>query len=314
MVRQPDEGDRPTTADGYTIAGVSKLTGVSCHALRAWERRYRFPVPHRAPTGHRRYDAEQVRQLQAIVRRLHAGEAIGGVMADLRAGELALPPEPAPDGAACLVPPRTAALVDRLLEGDLGGADAIVAEAAARLGPAAQASELLEPALVEVGERWFRRRCDVHQEHCATEYLRTKLHGLVDAARRANPEPARTVLLGTVQGDRHEGGLLVLGLLLELARVRALILGPDLPARELHEAVRRWRPAALGLSFVLSRNVNKRFRELAEIREVPIFVGGRSILNYQGLARRHGLIPLPGPAYETVGPLLEELDRREPAG
>ena len=36
---------------GYSIAAVSKLTGVSCHALRVWERRYGFPVPQRSPRG-----------------------------------------------------------------------------------------------------------------------------------------------------------------------------------------------------------------------------------------------------------------------
>ena len=29
----------------YSIAAVSKLTGISCHTLRVWERRYGFPVP-----------------------------------------------------------------------------------------------------------------------------------------------------------------------------------------------------------------------------------------------------------------------------
>src|SRR5271168_4724194 len=33
---------------GYSIAAVSKLAGVSCHALRVWERRYGFPVPERS--------------------------------------------------------------------------------------------------------------------------------------------------------------------------------------------------------------------------------------------------------------------------
>src|SRR5262245_673443 len=36
----------------YTIAAVSKLTGVSCHTLRVWERRYGFPEPHRSASGH----------------------------------------------------------------------------------------------------------------------------------------------------------------------------------------------------------------------------------------------------------------------
>jgi hypothetical protein len=32
-------------------------------------------------------------------------------------------------------------------------------------------------------------------------------------------------------------------------------------------------------------------------------VGGRSILNYQALARRHGLIPIPGPISHAVARL-----------
>lgn len=47
----------------YSIAAVSKLTGISCHTLRVWERRYGFPVPERSPSGHRRYDPMQVQLL-----------------------------------------------------------------------------------------------------------------------------------------------------------------------------------------------------------------------------------------------------------
>ncbi len=47
----------------YSIAAVSKLTGISCHTLRVWERRYGFPVPERSPSGHRRYDRTQVQLL-----------------------------------------------------------------------------------------------------------------------------------------------------------------------------------------------------------------------------------------------------------
>ena len=50
----------------YTIAAVSKLTGISCHALRVWERRYGFPAPRRSASGHRRYGREQVRILRRI--------------------------------------------------------------------------------------------------------------------------------------------------------------------------------------------------------------------------------------------------------
>ena len=53
---------------------------------------------------------------------------------------------------------------------------------------------------------------------------------------------------------------------LELAGWRAIPMGVDLPSPSISKAIEAWRPDALGLSFVLSRNINKRFQELSEIR------------------------------------------------
>src|SRR5713101_1714766 len=72
----------------YSIAAVSKLTGVSCHALRVWERRYGFPVPHRSASGHRRYGIDQVLILRRVSEQSQAGRSIGDLIADLRAGKL----------------------------------------------------------------------------------------------------------------------------------------------------------------------------------------------------------------------------------
>ena len=90
-------------------------------------------------------------------------------------------------------------------------------------------------------------------------------------------------------------------------------MGVDLPVREYQKAVEGWRPDAVALSFVMSRNINKRFQELERIRGVPVFVGGRSILNYQGLARKHGLIPVPGSASQAVALLLTKFEEWQSA-
>ena len=118
-----------------------------------------------------------------------------------------------------------------------------------------------------------------------------------------------TALVGAVQGDRHEGGVLVANLTLEYAGWRVINLGVDLPVAEYARAVEQTRPDVLALSFVMSRNINKRFQELNSVRGLPVFVGGRSILNYQGLAKRHGLIPLPGPITTSVPQLLVEFEQ-----
>ena len=108
--------------------------------------------------------------------------------------------------------------------------------------------QLLEPALVETGERWFRGEYEVYQEHCASAFLRRKLNDVYDDAQRTNLQPGHTVVIGTVQGDRHEGGVLVACILLELAGWRTLYLGVDLPVKEYQRAIDKWSPDALALS------------------------------------------------------------------
>jgi len=282
---------------GYSIAAVSKLTGVSCHALRVWERRYGFPVPVRSHSGHRRYSHDQIRILRRVLEGAHSGHAIRDMIADARDGRLGIndaPEETGPLGS------RLAELVDSLLAGDLEGGEARFQRLAEQSSRTDLIHHVITPALVDAGERWFRRECEIYQERCLTRFLRGKLEALIAEARRANHNPTRTILIGTVQGDRHSGAVLLLNWQLENAGWRAVNLGVDLPVCEYQKAVTSWRPDALGLSFVLSRNIHKRFLELSQIRGVPIFVGGRSILNYQGLARRHGLIPVPGPMDKAV--------------
>jgi methanogenic corrinoid protein MtbC1 len=267
----------------YPINAVSKLTGVSCHALRVWERRYGFPVPRRSPSGHRRYGVDQVVVLRKLSELSRAGQPIGELIAALRSGRLAIEvPAGAAEGAPVAGDGLLAGFLDRMLAGDLAGAVALFEALEAAMPPEELIARVIAPALTEIGERWFRRRCAIYQERCVSEFLRRRLDGLIDAARRSNPAPRHTALLGTVQGDRHEGGALIAHLLLERAGWRAINLGVDLPVAEYARAVEALRPDALALSFVLSRNINKRFKELSRLRGVPVFVGGRSILNYRG--------------------------------
>ena len=202
-----------------------------------------------------------------------------------------------------------APLVATLLEGDLGLSERVYQAIEHERGAEDLALTLIEPAPIEIGEHWFHGRCAVEQERVATTFLLNKLRGILESSRRANPTPSHTILICSLSGERHEGGSLLFSWMLEMTGWRALLLGPDIPIQVLEQAVHRWRPEAVGVSFVLSRNINKRFKELTRLSQVPVFVGGRSILNYQGLARRHGLIPLAGPANRVIRGFHQELGR-----
>jgi DNA-binding transcriptional MerR regulator len=66
-------------APSYSIASVSRLTGVDAHTIRAWERRHGAVVPSRTPSGQRRYSDADVARLQLLRAVVAAGSAIGEV-------------------------------------------------------------------------------------------------------------------------------------------------------------------------------------------------------------------------------------------
>ena len=211
----------------YPIAAVSKLTGVSCHALRVWERRYGYPRPHRSATNQRRYGADQVHALRRIAELARSGRPIGELIAEVRSGrlEIAAPAETEPAAGAG---PGPGLVVDALCSGDLAGADAMIADLARRLPPAELAARVLEPALVEVGERWFRGAVSVYQEHLASCAI---LRGgwadaPLDDARRGNARPGHRAIVASVQGERHARGVMILSSHARSSRARrALPLG-----------------------------------------------------------------------------------------
>ena len=291
---------------GYSIAAVSKLTGISCHAPRVWERRYGFPTPERSASGHRRYPTEQVGVLREIAALTQAGHLVGELIDGYRASGITT--RPVAEGKAAGLAPSSVVL-DLLSVGDLVGAQAVLDRFLARLSPLEMIERMIEPALVEVGERWFRQESSIYQDRCAVGCVFGQLNRLLDQVRRLNLNPGRRAVIGAVQGELHEGGVMMLSLALELAGWRAIPIGTDVPIVEFQKAVEVWKPDALALSFVLSRNINKRFSELASITSVPVFVGGRSIVNHQGLARRFGLIPLTGSLAVTSAELVAETDR-----
>ncbi|MGD9702532.1 MAG: DICT sensory domain-containing protein [Acidimicrobiia bacterium] len=75
-----------TRAD-LTISAVASQTNLSIAALRSWELRYGFPVPHRTPSGHRRYTAHDVEQIGRVVRDRDAGMSLDAAISRTRASD-----------------------------------------------------------------------------------------------------------------------------------------------------------------------------------------------------------------------------------
>lgn len=68
-----------------SIGEVVRTTGVGEATLRAWERRYGFPVPRRQPSGHRRYAIEEVERIARVVAERERGLSLPAAIARARA-------------------------------------------------------------------------------------------------------------------------------------------------------------------------------------------------------------------------------------
>jgi DICT domain-containing protein/predicted DNA-binding transcriptional regulator AlpA len=76
----PADASYPAGA-GLTISAVAARTGVSVPVLRAWERRFGFPRPHRLASGHRRYPEREVDRIMRVVAERAAGRSVEAAIA-----------------------------------------------------------------------------------------------------------------------------------------------------------------------------------------------------------------------------------------
>ena len=186
----------------YSIAAVSKLTGISCHALRVWERRYGFPVPNRTTSSHRRYAREQVDALRHLAKMTKAGRSIGELISEFRDGRLDLFLKDNRSRER----PESAQIVDLLMQGRPIEVEKILDRHIERMDSIDLIERLIEPALIDVGERWFRKECDIFQERFVVGTLFRRIEQMLDQARRVNDQPKMKVLVGTVQGTAMKEG------------------------------------------------------------------------------------------------------------
>lgn len=80
MTDSPSAG--PNDESSYRIGAVCRMTGISQHVLRVWEKRYGVVEPLRSETGRRLYregDINRLSMLKALVDRGHAIGSIAGL-------------------------------------------------------------------------------------------------------------------------------------------------------------------------------------------------------------------------------------------
>lgn len=277
----------------YRIGTLASMTGVTTHAIRVWERRYRALSPARSAGGARRYTDDDVQRLRLIKRLLSEGHTIGHVAnLDMEGlGRLVrLEPPSLPTTKSAELEKANAVveqILSALVEMDLARAGRTLAHASNVFAPRDLVLNVLGPTLEQLGTRWASGTLCVASEHAATAMLRTHLGVLLAAQAVSGKAP---IVCGTPVGERHELGALMAAVVMAMHGRRVLYLGADLPASELAGAARLSGAWAVALSVVGLAPAAAR-REIEELCQVlpdtvQVWVGGRRVPELRNLPAR----------------------------
>jgi DNA-binding transcriptional MerR regulator/methylmalonyl-CoA mutase cobalamin-binding subunit len=286
---------QPTTDTPLFTAGeVEERTGVPATTLRQWERRYGLPNPQRSQSGYRLYSQNDLDVIEFFKARISEGISVSRA-AQLYSLEQSLPSAQRETGKAVLPHPKVqsletmvAQLVDSTISGDSLKADKILAQAYGTMPVEDVVLELIQPTLVEVGERWHRGEITIAHEHQATHYLRGKLHHLLELA--GSPRHGPTVILACPPGEWHEIGALSIAIFLRRAGVRTHYLGANTPIIDLARFAREVKASAIMLSATSPEVIDALRPNAHLLREVvPLVVyGGMAFVQNPALAAELG--------------------------
>lgn len=289
----------------WPMGAVTRRTGIGEHTLRAWERRFGFPTPHRLESGHRRYPAEQVQQLMLIAKALDFGYRAGDVV-----------PMPPAELRELL---REAGIYEKAVvsgDGGSGSSAAEVFEACRRLdrealtgilrrdasvlGTARFLRERVAPLLEEIGDSWAQGELEIRHEHFFSEVLEDQLRSLrVPLQASAGGRP---VVVASLPNELHSLGLQIAALNIAASGRTVHILGPNLPAEEIVSAAGTLGAIAVGLSISLYADPANVQEQAEAIRSglpdhVELWLGGAGAAVFNDL-----------PAGMVGVPTLDDLD------
>lgn len=278
----------------YRIGTLARLTGVTTHAIRIWERRYAALSPSRTPGGARLYTDADVQRLRMIKKLLERGYTIGAVarldmaaLAQLTPSDASRPPRELDSDAQT----RARAVIDELLDAvaeiDLERAARVLMQATNGFSPHDLVLDVLAPALDEIGARWQSGDLCIASEHAASAMLRTQLGALLTAQSINGKAP---VICTTPAGEQHELGALLAAVVIAMHGRRAIFLGASLPAAEIAQAARLSRAGGVALSIVGLAAERARQELEALCKTLPagieVLVGGRGVTELSGLPER----------------------------
>lgn len=258
-----NQSSPPSEEPLYNIGVVSRMTDIPVATLRVWERRYEFPESSRTEGGHRLYSELEVLRLRWVKSRIDEGMQTGRAVKALRhlEGESGVPgaplsastrsttsrteSAPLPAAADSSIGALTERLTDALMTGNTGLADQILGEGLALYPMESLILDVIQPSMAAIGQAWHDNLINIAVEHVATNYLRHRM--LMWMVTGPQPRRVPPVILACAPDELHEGGLLMLGVILRRRGWPVTYLGQSMPLPDLASYVQTVKPSAVVL-------------------------------------------------------------------
>jgi MerR family transcriptional regulator, light-induced transcriptional regulator len=238
-----------------SIGELARLTGITTHTLRVWEKRYGTPHSQRLPSGHRRYPKEDVPRLRAIAKALESGyrisKVVSGTLEELH-GLMGLKPLMEPNQKSALENKNSSneLLVERWIKGIHEYDDDCLIqgfhEQWNKSGPLKFIIEYIIPLIERVGKGWESGELSIPNEHFATEcivsFLTTKWRQLNSRKEGWN------LIMATLPGETHNLGLLMSAVVASLSGAKIIYLGLNTPLEDIISTTNNLEPELLCFS------------------------------------------------------------------
>jgi methanogenic corrinoid protein MtbC1 len=290
MPRRPKRSrtNDPPDPGLLTIGALARATSIPVPTLRTWERRYRSPEPTRKPSGHRLYPVSLVGRLRRVALLLDRGHrpseilqltsaeldsllALSGAGAERIESPASIPRSADPQGV------ELGEMLQAVRDLDRDALIGALRRIWIRLGPLWFLQHCAAALMEEVGASWHAGKLEIRHEHFATACLSDFLREVREPFDRETRGPL--VVAAMLPGDAHEGGLLMVSVILAMRSCRVLYLGLDTPVEEIATAARDRAARAVALSISVTVPHSQARKAVAALRaalprRIALWVGG----------------------------------------
>jgi len=160
----------------------------------------------------------------------------------------------------------------------------LVREALAAGGtPGAVLQDGLIAAMDDVGRRFQRGDCYIPEMLLSARTMKAAVEALRPSLVSTKVEPVGRIVIGSMEGDLHDIGKNLVGMMLEGAGFEVIDLGNNVPPARFVEAVALHRPGFVGFSAMLTTTMPNMPRTIAALdgaglrRAVRIVIGGAPV-------------------------------------